>query len=421
MSKIRNTNQQSLIIFDGARRFGYVFITFIAFSQTASAAPPVDPLPAPLYSFDLNSIKVGDGRVDADAILNLATPDPGVNMAPAQLGLGAPGDDLDALSAANANAIATPDESFVLLFSVDANTSGGMAPDPDLAEDGLIFNVTDQNSRGQLAGDQFMTTALFDRNGAVPTELPLLPNSILVRNNFNEGGISFAALPATSASHVVPGAPQDNVDATANITDGICYFSVSSGSPSTLSLPNDGQPSGAHIYYNAPGLGSSLYATFSELGLVQTDDIDGIVVFDANNDGVFNQSDQVLFSLTSSSPSLATVPGASIIGPAADVFVARPNEPAEVFTTADNLGLCGIQDNVDALDFLPCDDADHCASQHGILGAPVADDDDDDDDEAQSNLRETFESQPHAAGDSHPSTLVGMSLLIELLNPDRAE
>ena len=346
-------------------------------------------------------------------------------MAPVQLGLGTPGDDLDALSAANATT--NPDEPFVLLFSVDANTTGGMAPDPDFAEDGLIFNVTDQESRGHLAGDQFMTTALFDQNGAVLLELPPLPNSILVRNNFDEGGTSFAALPATSASNIVPGAPQDNVDATANITNGICYFSVSSGSPSTLSLPNDGQPSGAHVYYNAPGLGqSSLYAAFPELGLVQLDDVDGIIVFDTNNDGVFNQADYVLFTLAPGSPSLVTIPDTSAIGPAADVFVARPGAPAEVFAKADKLGLCGLQDNVDALDFIPCEDADYCASQHGILGTPThADDDDDDnvddddDDPAPPTPQNAFGSQRGTLGAYHhsnTSTWPTMDLLMEPLN-----
>jgi len=110
-----------------------------------------------------------------------------------------------------------------------------------------------------------------------------------------------------------------------------------------------------------------LYASALDLGLRQCDDVDGLIVFDANSDGVFNGSDQVLFSLSPESPSLATIPGASGTGAAADVFLTTPDlvEPV-LFASAGDFGLGSATDNIDALDYTLCDDANACAAAHGI-------------------------------------------------------
>jgi hypothetical protein len=102
-----------------------------------------------------------------------------------------------------------------------------------------------------------------------------------------------------------------------------------------------------------------------ELGLTTWDDIDGMVVFDSNEDGIFNGSDQVLFTLAPGSPSLGTFSGSSA-APAADVLSVRPGEAPVVFASAIMLGLGASSDNIDALDIYPCEEIEDCAEHHGI-------------------------------------------------------
>jgi hypothetical protein len=100
--------------------------------------------------------------------------------------------------------------------------------------------------------------------------------------------------------------------------------------------------------------------------LIPEDDIDALVVFDGNELGHFDESDQVLFSLAPGSPSLATIPGASLEGAAADVFVVGPGQPPALFVAAADLGLGSQPDDIDALDFVLCVDPLDGAARHGI-------------------------------------------------------
>ncbi|MCH7814032.1 MAG: HD domain-containing protein, partial [Planctomycetes bacterium] len=331
-----------------------------------------EPLLPPQYSFDLASPKVGMGILQAADVLELAFPDPLVRIPGSVLGLISPLDDLDALSGSNAGLPAGA--SFVLLFSVGRATVGTVDPDQTLVAAGVPYSASDQATKGQAAGDQYVALDPFQFTGRSVRRLPPVENNSLVRNNFDEGGTDFAADPPTSASQTASRVPQDNVNATAGSatspfggTGAGLYFSASSQSPSLSDLPGGNQPSGAHIFFfgNAPKI-TTLYAAFHDLGLVRQDDINAMIVRDQDDDGQFNNNDVVLFSLAPGSPSLKTFPDASSDGAAADVFATRPGLGVVLVASARTLGLGAPADNVDALDLIPETDPIAFALNHGI-------------------------------------------------------
>src|SRR5882672_3363339 len=93
-------------------------------------SPPLQPISAPLYSFDLPSPSVTQGHIKADDILSFNEPFPLTAISGTALGLGAVGDELDALS--SSNVAIGPTMSFLLLFSVSRETQGAAQPDPAL-------------------------------------------------------------------------------------------------------------------------------------------------------------------------------------------------------------------------------------------------------------------------------------------------
>lgn len=356
----------------------------------SQANPPLIPIPAPNYSFDLASPSVMEGTVSADAILQINDHLPLSLTGGVLLGLGASGDDLDALSSGNPQFGA--EQPFVLLFSVDRNTVGMVPPFENLVEDGVAYNAQDQAARGQQAGDQFMSLAVFTRSGI---EQDNVLNNVLVRNNYDEGGTDFGALPAVSAEDVVVGSPQDHVDAMAYPDSGGVYFSTTAVSPSLAGMSCLDEPSGAHILFCIPAVPApTLYASCYDLGLEELDDVDALIVFDANADGLFNGTDQVLFSLTQDSPTLSAIPGASESGAGADVFVVTPGEPPALFASAELLGLGAPQDNIDALELLLCDNGPDCAQNHAILSPNFPEADDDEEDEEEEDDEMEFQSLP---------------------------
>ncbi len=100
------------------------------------------------------------------------------------------------------------------------------------------------------------------------------------------------------------------------------------------------------------GMLVAVFAGFEDLGLQQGDDIDALVVVDADGDHTFTPGDHVYFSLTPSSPSLGLFADASKIGAAADVFVVEAGGEIRVMARANELGLGAATDNVDALELL---------------------------------------------------------------------
>src|SRR5262245_51450760 len=80
---------------------GLLLAFFLLSGGVLMGAPPKTPLPLPYYSFDLASPAVIHNFVDADDVLALNLPYPIPVVHAVELGLGATGDDLDALSGGN--------------------------------------------------------------------------------------------------------------------------------------------------------------------------------------------------------------------------------------------------------------------------------------------------------------------------------
>jgi hypothetical protein len=356
------------------RALGLILLS-IGAAGVCHAAPPLVPLPAPLFSFDRDSPTVLAGLVGAADLLLPSDPVPTIVVPGWKLGAGLPGDDLDGLMlATNDIPIGVP---FTLLFSVDRQTVGVATPDPTLVFLGVPYNVLDQAARGHAAGDEYMGLQQFIRNGAALRADTRSFNSVLVRNNFDEGGTDLSAQPPTHASDYSGPTSQDNADSASAAPAAVrtdrtvppVYFSLRSDSPSLHVLPGWQYPSGATIFYNPDPQNAApteVYATFYQLGLTPADDIDALLIVDGNHNGQFDAPDTVLFSLTRESPSLATIMGASSVAAAADVFEVSPGELPYALAPAAFFGLGQPFDNIDALDFALCNDPATCAASHGI-------------------------------------------------------
>jgi hypothetical protein len=339
----------------------------------------------PYYSFDKDSptvLDTGNG-IDAKDILELdyvagIKDEPRVVVEGAMLGLAHPDDDLDALSANNGGFAAAA--LFNLLVSITELSVGVAGPDDVLAALGVPYNCAEQAGKIQAACDQCSSLFRFTPAGRMTEEgesARALGTNFLLRNQYNEGGSDFGGVPYIPAAAFNVGVVQDELNATMmsrRISEGITevYFSVSSSSPSPIGLNN-----GATIFYDPGPAGAgptTVYASHGDLGLQQADDIDGMIVFDNFGDEwVFDIGDIVLFSLIWNSPSLNTIPGASAEGAAADVFIVTAGGSPTVFAPASDLGLGDENDNVDALDYLPCAEptARDCALEYGIRGQPI--------------------------------------------------
>jgi len=359
----------------------------------AGDGTPRQPLLPPYYSFDRDSPSVQGGVVPADAVLQFIDGHPVVVLSPQDLGLGRPLDDINALALATPGVDLTA--AFAILFSVDRATVGAVAPDPFLVANNVPYNVQDQAAKGHAAGDQYISTQVFSLDGGVAgvRVLGSGSNNSEVRNNFDAGGTSFGADPQTTPSS--SGSPSDDVNGTsgtaaaalniAGIDSGTIYFSLRSGSTSLQFLENGGAaPSAANVYvYARPGTppppigGTTLYASYADLGLQAGDDIDAMVILERDGLPGFGGNDAVVFSLAPGSTSLATLPSATEGGATADVFVTHAGGGIQLLASAGSLGL-GPQvpgglssDNVNALDLLTCSDGLACAIAHGIQTVTV--------------------------------------------------
>jgi hypothetical protein len=354
--------------------FLFVAGLFLAPTNTrmAVAAPPLNPLPAPAYSFDLASPSTDPSTRKAGDILVLNGNQPVVALSGSTLGMVSANDDLDGLSS---NVMLSPTTPFLLLFSVDRQSQGAAPPSHDLAALGIPFNAFDQAERGQAAADEYMATELFNAFGPSPMRGERSTNNSLVRANYDEGGTDFGAVPAVDSYGNAAKGIQDNVDAISRLTHATggaivnVYFTLTAASPSLVPLSGGIPPSGATVFFNpdpnslAP---TGVYAFWYELGLTQADDVDALIVFDTNANGHFDGSDRMLFSLAPGSPSLTTILGTSSQGAAADVLLAFPGQPPVVYAPAAALGLGSPLDNIDALDLQPCMDWLACAEQYSI-------------------------------------------------------
>jgi len=365
------------------------------FAAAGLADPPEQILDAPFYSFDADSPTVqADIGIHADDILAKAPnpAPPNVAVDGVNLGLGQMGDEIDALSSANAGF--PNSQEFLLLFSIDRASVANAPPHPLLVAENVLYNALDQAARGHGSGDQFMSLDMFTRAGgpASRSAAARVPaTSVQTKNQYNEGGSDFGGEPKDGSARPNGPIPQDNVVSmmlTGRSGGGLgeVYFSVTRDSPSLAMLPGDGGElaNGAYIFFNPdalnPGSESVVFASSTDLGLDPNDDIDAMIVFDTDGNGIFNNPiDHVLFSLAHASPSLVTIPGASAASPAAHVFqVGAGSASPSVFALAENMGLGNPLDNVDALDYVVCVIENEpnptefdCALQYGIRGPMV--------------------------------------------------
>jgi len=348
------------------------------------ASPPTDPVPTPLYSFDRQSPSVQQpGPIaNPDDVLLIDTPNgpPVVAIQAGMLGLGQPNDDLNAISYSKSGLM--PTQEFVLLFSVDRNTSGDVPPDPLLFASEAPFNVADQAARGHAAGDAFISLSSFTVMGPVARGLRTsVVSNTQAKNQYDEGGHDFGGKPETSSRDNTTGAI-DGVDsfgyempvsARGVPLPASLYYSVDPLTPSLATLPGN---SAADVFFHIdptnPGAIPQRFASAANLGLQSTDDIDALVVLDNDDNGMFNVGDVVFLSLAPGSPSLSgpqAIQNISSNG-AADViaarFIAAGTIVLEVFAPAAELGLVGPTDNVDALEIVLCTDPLVCGLGAGI-------------------------------------------------------
>jgi hypothetical protein len=329
------------------------------------------PLPTPNFSIDLFSPSIGGpNNLRADDVLRKPGPIQavfGVNM-----GLGRPGDELDALSGTYP---INPTATFTLLFSVDRATVGAVPPDPGLVLAGFPYNVQQQAALNQAAGDLFMATRLFNLGGPLPLAGRAISNNTQVINQGDAGGVDFQLTPDIS-----PEAdwqfPYDDVDAVGYLPGGPgrainnLFFSLDRHSPSLPTLPGGVLNSGGTIFFdpnpNAPGT-EQLYVQRFQLGLqFEQDDLDALVLFE-NGNNVFEPGiDIVMFSLRRDSPSLAVF-GRS----AADVLVSTGLGNFALFASAHDIGLLPT-DELNALELLHCNNIDVCIYDHAIFPEPAS-------------------------------------------------
>jgi len=276
-------------------------------------------------------------------------------------------DDIIGLSL-NANSYCS--ERFVLMFSVDKTTTGLNDPDTFLIDAGFPYNVADQANKNQAAGDAFLTTLIFSKEGIIRNHMT--PNNYLCRNTYDEGGTHFSYPGSNigtehqiyphfinaesqrfnyqpSADEYLLSAFTDDIDALAsasNIDSMLPLFFVTSDEKTDIFVKTEE--------------GLSLFASKEMLGLNSKDGIDGLVVFD-NGDNVFNCGDQILISLDRKSTS----------GKPADIYSITVDNKGrmhiEKFASAEDLGL--DRDNVNALEVVNSNenyDLISFVKQHGI-------------------------------------------------------
>lgn len=265
------------------------------------------------------------------------------------MGLGAAGDDIIGLAPliVEVGPFGRITRKFVICFSSDPFSVGVSR-----------FRITGQNlfrqaANNQQAGDAFLSTEAFERGvGVLPPPFSMgLNNNALAVNQSPFYPNDFALLPAVDPRvFVLPDTPLDDVDATLNFTDATpptVFFTLSGDSPSHGTLP--GPDSGATIFFDPDfqmGGNETVFANPGQLLLDIADQIDGLIVFDDNLNGVLDGTDAVYFSLAPDSPTLLA------LGLEPGDVLAFENGNLSLFTPGTVLGLVP-GDNMNALDYVP--------------------------------------------------------------------
>jgi hypothetical protein len=250
-----------------------------------------NPLNPPLFSIDALSPEVVEGPLLPGDVLLPGEPNlPDVVIPAEGMFLLYANDDLDAFSFGPWTGSLISE--FVLIFSVDRLAIGDAPPDPVLVSMGFPFNVLDQALKNQAAGDAYMSLLLFTRMGPIPPGRGShANNNTLVVNQGDAGGVHFQLSPSGESPETPqdPGTQQSDADA------------GSGTQPPACSLGGWGRPT------------------------------------------------QILFSVTSESPSLQYLPGT---GSGADIYVDSdpyvPGEGEALYVGPYELGL-QVGDDIDAM------------------------------------------------------------------------
>lgn len=276
----------------------------------------------------------------------------------AGIGAGAEGDDLDGYS------LGDPRNEFIVCVSVDPATVGKAPPLPAAPFPfGPLppFNVFHQSERNQHPGDAYLGSEAYDRlRGILPPPISTgLTTNFLSINQSAPYFFNYGLQPLGDPQVQFPmGTPADDVDGVGRIQGTVLpelYFTMSRDSPSLPKIAGAGEDSGADVFFDpdpTTGGDEEFYAEAGQLGLTTQDDIDGLAVYDLNNNARFDEGDQVLFSLTRDSPSLLQleVSPADILsmtfGGQAPTTILRFNEIGLLFTDdIDAFGLIPLIDN----------------------------------------------------------------------------
>jgi hypothetical protein len=207
--------------------------------------------------------------------------------------------DIDGISSNHGSIILPPPQAFRIVLSIRR---------PDSADFGTCAD--DQISKNQEAGDLYISTDSF--RPMPPAGRIYFP--IAASNNCFRNQDQLDEVPSVGPVPAVPaGTAIDNLD-------GFDFQTFNTDSDGALeralyySVSMETDPDyGAYIFYLPVGWAAApadpldlgpVYARREQLGLTSGDDVDGLVVFDADASGTFTPGDAVLISLMRGSTSL---------------------------------------------------------------------------------------------------------------------
>lgn len=227
--------------------------------------------------------------------------------------------DVDAVSSNHGSIWVGPTEAFKIVFSVRPG------------DDDAGWSVGEQHIMHQQPADLFISAGCYH---PMPPCGPHGDDGV-IGNDLYRGQKSLDLVPTIADDVAFAGDDPDDLDNLDALDfqpfdadnddklDRAIYFSVTEDSRTSY---------GGFIFYlpsgtQAPTAGDfpPVYATRIDIGLLSSfDELDGLIVFDADNNGVWSVGDAVLLSLKAGSPSLTTAGSPyrfALDGHAADVFM----------------------------------------------------------------------------------------------------
>jgi hypothetical protein len=303
------------------------------------------------------------------------------------IGLGLPGDDLDAFSFNRSNPIATTD--FALLFSVSRahdgrrttripSSSPTMFPTTCRTKRRWGMRMATASSRCSVLTRTDLPIAITVEHEAritlVGRTLRVMVGNAQVINNFDEGGQDYQGEPAVSSGDPSTG-DTDNVDGSAarwragyvaccNRILGLVFFrDAQLGIPVARPVARAiaVRTSSTTPIRQSPGLQSSIaFASAEQLGLDVADDINALMIDDARYQ--WRVHERATASTSHSRRDHRRWPRLPFLSSngAADLLIAQLNTQGQVvldlYASGADMGLVGPNDDVDALEIVPLND-----------------------------------------------------------------